>query len=226
MAQQHEGETATRGRGARPWAYRRAARAGSVVAALVLGGAGVAWAEDYFTTHLDPTRLNYRQTVESFHVDRVPDLIRQGRMRDAKAELIYTLERFPNHPRALILLEVVGPLLNDASLAVNYYQNALKNHPQYVVIRTQYGMHLVDLGLVEAGIDQIKQAIDLDDSFALAHAALARAYAKAGQADLAREAASRAAALGHEVQLPEPSTRRSGAADPAKRVGPEETKSR
>jgi Tfp pilus assembly protein PilF len=198
--------------------------AGMALALLVFGAAPGVWAEDYFTTHLDPVRLRYRETVEAFHVDKVPDLIRQGRLKDAAHELTYTLDRFPNHPRALILLEVLGPLVNNPALAVTYYQRALEAHPEYAVIRVQYGLHLIDVGVVDSAIEQIRRAIAQDETLGVAHAALARAYAKKGQMDLARQAAERAIALGHDV--PDVGGGRSPSAEPSGAAVERETKGR
>jgi predicted Zn-dependent protease len=118
-------------------------------------------------------------------------------IRDVK----YTLDRFPNHPKGLMLLGVVARLTNDPSFAVNYYKRALSLFPQYAITHVQYGEYLVSVGLTNEGIGQLKRAIEIDPKLAVAYAGLAKAYAKGGNSELSRQAAKQARELGYTGKI-------------------------
>jgi len=157
---------------------------------------------DYFTADQDPSIMRQLRNVDNYHTDKVMPSVRDGRMNVAIAELRYTLDNFPNHPQALMLMDLVGRLTKEPSLALPYYEKALKLYPQYALTHAQYGTYLVNIGQIEAGIAKLKQAIEIDPKLAVAHAWLAIAYSKNGAPELARQAAERAKGLGYRGKIP------------------------
>jgi tetratricopeptide (TPR) repeat protein len=152
---------------------------------------------DYFADHDFGTK-QYVQLVESAHMNKITEWIRNGRIENALADCKYTLERIPNHPKGLMLAQIVGRLTKNPMLAISYYQRAMKLYPQYALTRAQYGAYLVDEGNLKAGIAELQKAVEMDSKLAFAHAQLAKAYLKAGNTELARQAAGQAKELGYK----------------------------
>ncbi|HXH11222.1 MAG TPA: tetratricopeptide repeat protein [Alphaproteobacteria bacterium] len=168
---------------------------------LVVWGGSVAYAHhgaphDYFTAGQDPGAQQYLSLVETAHTNKAVDWMRKGRLGDAIADLKYTLERFPNHPKGLLLMGVVGGLSSNPALALPYYERALRLFPQYALTHAQYGAYLVELGRTDAGIAKLQHAVEMNPRSAPAYGWLAKAYAKAGKRELAQQAAARARELG------------------------------
>lgn len=160
-------------------------------------GGGASSAIDYFADH-DFGAKQYVQQVELGHMNKIPEWIRNGRMENALADCKYTLDRIPNHPKGLMLAQIVARLAKNPALAISYYQRAMKLYPQYALTRAQYGAYLVDQGNVKVGITELQKAVEQDPKLAFGHAQLAKAYLKTGDTELAREAAGRAKQLGYK----------------------------
>ncbi len=152
---------------------------------------------DYFTAPQEGQAL-YRDTATQHHVDVVPGWLRQGRINDAIADLKYTLERFPNHPKALQYMGLVSKLTNNTEMAIAYYQQALSLYPQYAVTHAQYGQYLLSIGIIDKAIESLKRSIAIEPKSATSYALLAQAYSKQGNSELASEAAARAKELGYK----------------------------
>lgn len=58
-------------------------------------------------------------------------LIREARIGYAIEELNYTLRKFPNHPKALMLMELAAKLNKTPTLAIPYFEKALKFYPEH-----------------------------------------------------------------------------------------------
>src|SRR5262249_27690434 len=123
--------------------------------------------------------------------------IAAGRYQYAIRELIYTLERVVNHPRALQLMGTAGKLAGETNLPIAYFERALKFYPQHAITHAQYGAYLADIGRVDDGIARLKQSVEMDPELAAGYAWLAKAYAKSGQSALADQTAARARELGY-----------------------------
>jgi Tfp pilus assembly protein PilF len=163
---------------------------------------------DYFTANENADTKRMLQQVQQNHLDRswghakgVMGFIADKRYRDAKLDLDYTLGRFPNHPRALMLLEMVAKLNNEPSLPIRYYENALRLYPQYAVTRAQYGNYLVQIKELEPGIARLSEAAQMDPKLVAAHVWLARAYHQVGNFELARESQEKARELGYKGEF-------------------------
>jgi Tfp pilus assembly protein PilF len=97
-------------------------------------------------------------------------------MNDAIEDFKYTLDRFPNHPEALQLMSTVAQITKVPSLANNYFEKAISMFPQYALTRAQYGLFLVSIGKMDAGIEKLKESTEVDSKFAGGYAGLAHAY--------------------------------------------------
>ena len=159
--------------------------------------------QDYYTANFYPEVKGLLNLVERFHLDeKVFSNIRTGYFGPAITDLEYTLEKFPNHPVALQLLGSVARLTNAQTLGIVYYKKALSLYPQYAFTHAQYGSYLVDIGKVEEGIAELKQAIKMDPKLAPAYAWLSKAYYKSGNMELGRQAEQQAKELGYKADMP------------------------
>jgi predicted Zn-dependent protease len=98
----------------------------------------------------------------------------------AQNDLLYTLRKFPNHPRALHMLGELGKATQDYGLPIVHFEKAIKLFPQYAYTHAQYGEYLVEIGAVKAGISELKDAIRIDPNLVLAQAWLDKAYERIG----------------------------------------------
>jgi Tfp pilus assembly protein PilF len=155
---------------------------------------------DYFDP--DPETQRLRKNVEFHHLGE-PFWVnyRAGDLPRALAELDYTLVRFPNHPQALLLVGTVAKLMKRTSVPIGYFERALRLFPQHAVTHAQYGMYLVEIGQVEAGLARLNRALERDPNSALAYAGLALAYHRGGDVVAAREALQKARNLGYKGKL-------------------------
>lgn len=156
---------------------------------------------DYFTADDDPQARRDLNLNNEHHTDRVLKWVREGNIPMALEDVKFTLDKWPNHPRALILMEVIARLTHAPSLPILYYEKAINKYPQYAITHAQYGKYLVEIGQVEAGIAKLQHAIDLDPKLPAAHAWLAEAYYEQGKKQLARKSAEQARALGFQGEL-------------------------
>jgi len=160
-----------------------------------------AQSHDYFTADQDPGIQTYLRIVDANHTEKVLGWVQQGRIGNAIDDLKYTLDRFPNHPKALMLMGSVAKITKKIPLAIAYYEKAIKLFPEYALTQAQYGAYLVDIGNTQAGIGKLKKAIEMDPKLAQAHAWLAKAYYKSGNPELGRQEAGQAAALGYKSKI-------------------------
>jgi predicted Zn-dependent protease len=158
---------------------------------------------DYFAADDDPSTKHYLFLVDNAHTNKVLSSIRSGRLDNAIDDLNYTLNKFVNHPKALLLLGMVARLSRKPSLPLSYYEKAIRLYPQYAFTHAQYGNYLVDTGNVTAGIQRLKRAVELDPTLVAVYVWLAKAYSRNGDAELARGAADKARALGYRGQIPD-----------------------
>jgi len=142
------------------------------------------------------------RNVDKNHTDPAMIAITQKNYKNAIADLDYTLVRFPNHPRALTLLAAVARLADRPTLAIPYYEHALRLYPQYALTHAQYGQYLLQISRRDEAIVQLKAAIELDHKLAVAYAWLSEAYSKSGRPELAQEAAEQARQLGYQAHQP------------------------
>ena len=140
-------------------------------------------------------------SVTKYHVDKAYGWIRDGRLNDAIEDLKYTLDRFPNHPKALQTMGLVSQLTKKPAMASTYYQKALTQYPQYAMTHAQYGQYLLSIGDIDKAIESLKRSIEIDPKLVGSYVLLAHAYSKQGNSELASEAAARAKELGYKGSL-------------------------
>jgi Tfp pilus assembly protein PilF len=155
---------------------------------------------DYFDD-ADPSVAKDKALIQQFHVSRIPDLIRQGNYSAALEDINFGLRYFPNHPTALQLLGVVARLQGKPALAIGFFEKALSLFPQHALTHAQYGAYLVEIGNIKEGIEMLQKAVAIDPKLAAAHVLLSKAYTKAGNMELARQAADQARQLGYQGKI-------------------------
>jgi predicted Zn-dependent protease len=156
--------------------------------------------QDYFTADKSPG--SYLTIVESAHTRTINKWITEGRLDNALGDIKYTLDRFPNHPVSLQQLSVVAQMAKKVAVAVSYFERAIALFPQYALTRAQYGLFLVSTNNVDAGLEHLKQSVEMEPKLPAGYAGLAHAYAKKGDLGPAREAAKKARELGFSGKLP------------------------
>ncbi|MDX2253593.1 MAG: hypothetical protein NW202_14990 [Nitrospira sp.] len=157
---------------------------------------------DFFTAGEDAERLRDLGLNDLYHTNRVVHSIKVGRYDEAIADLKFVLDKWPNHPRALLLIESVGKMTQVPTLPIPYYEKALQMYPQYAITYAQYGKYLVEIDQREKGIEHLKLAIEKDEKLIAAHVWLAEAYIKHGEKQLAKKEAEHARSLGFQGELP------------------------
>lgn len=163
---------------------------------------GVLVNQDYFSAMEYSDVRDLLKLVEQYHLnDRVMRDFASGRYSNVIWDLKYTLDKFPNHPKALQLLVAVAKLTKQPSLPLPYFQNALRLYSQHALTHAQYGAFLVDRGLAVEGIGKLKQAVEMDPKLVAAYVSLARVYYRTGHSDLARESEQRARELGYTGRI-------------------------
>ncbi len=145
----------------------------------------------------------YMRVLESAHVNNVPGQISRGELNAALANIRYTLDRFPNHPRSLQQLSIVAQITKNTALGVSYFEKAVSEFPNYAITHAQFGLYLVSIGNMDGGLEQLNQSISIDPKLPAGYAGLAHAYAKKGDLRRAKEAAQKARELGFTGKLPD-----------------------
>ena len=167
---------------------------------------------DYFAVPGDPfledllSKLNYSHVAAAFRnikqATHAPPQLQAGYFNQAIKECIFTLERFVNHPKALIYLEYTARVLGNQNLPKNYYLRALSLYPTRAFTQAQFGKFLLNIGEVSESVERLKIAVRLDPKLDIAHGWLALAYDMEGNNELANEMAQKAKNLGYKGQLP------------------------
>ena len=159
---------------------------------------------DYFEAIGEPDveggRKQYVRMAEVNHLAKVLPHIAAGHYQYAIDELRFVLHAVPNHPRALMLLQVVATATKNTALGIDHFEKAIRMFPQYAITHAQYGWYLVEMNRMEAGIFKLKQAIEMDAKLMPAYVWLSRAYSKSGNPQLARQTAEQAKELGYKGQ--------------------------
>ncbi len=161
------------------------------------------YVRDYFDHDDEPLAAGQLDMIDNAHTRKAIRWIREGRYRDAIADLHFVLIRWPNHPKALMILMSVSSLSGSPMLPRAYFEKALSLYPQHAITHAQYGKFLVEVGETDAGITKLKYAVEKDPSLTAGYVWLAEAYAKKGDRVRAGEAAKRAKELGYRGDLSE-----------------------
>jgi Tfp pilus assembly protein PilF len=150
---------------------------------------------DYFNPTNDGHLKWLINDIEKHHLKPALYHIAEGDLRRAKIELDYLLARLVNHPHGLALGGLLARTNRDSLWGIANFERALKVYPEYAITHAQYGKFLADLGQVDASIQKLKKALEMDPQLAPAYDWLAAAYLKRGDSELADEIAARAKSL-------------------------------
>lgn len=151
---------------------------------------------DFFTAHEDPEAQRDLVLNDLYHTNRVVHSTKVGRYDEAIADLHFVLDKWTNHPRALLLMENLARVTQAPRLPIPYYEKAIRIYPQYAMTFAQFGKYEVEIGDIEKGIGHLKLAVQKDPKLKAARVWLAEAYEKQGQGELARSEAQEARKLG------------------------------
>jgi Tfp pilus assembly protein PilF len=152
---------------------------------------------DYFTPSPNEQFARMKDSVDQAHLKPAMAFFAQGDLRRTQVDLEYVLARFINHPQALALAVRFAISTKNPTWAAPYFERALSIYPRYAVTHAQYGKYLTEIDRVDAGIAQLKKAIEINSKLVAGYVWLTEAYTKNGNADLAREAAEKARSLGY-----------------------------
>ena len=156
---------------------------------------------DYFNPQNDRHIAWLINDQNKHHLEPAFSDFAKGDMKGAMSALDWLLVRFVNHPEALSLAGIVARATKNLLWAVPHYERALRVYPQYALTHAQYGKFLVDIGSIDAGIEKLKTAVEMDRKLGTAYGWLAAAYSKKGNTALARENAEQARSLGYKGNL-------------------------
>jgi predicted Zn-dependent protease len=152
---------------------------------------------DYFAhTHDSEVRALLRNVEDAHLGKKFWAYYRQGEYHYAIDDVKYVLLLFPNHPKALELMRVIGRLTKKPAMPAPWFQKAVTMFPRHALTRAQFGAYLIEIGEVERAIGELRKATEMDAQLGYAYGHLARAYHKAGDEGAARVAADRAKRLG------------------------------
>src|SRR5215510_1062964 len=104
----------------------------------------------------------FLMNVDTNHLNKVPGHIRGKDPNMGTEDLKYVLKYFPNHVKALMLMNIIAKLTNNPLLPIPYYERAIKFYPQYALTHAQFGAYLVDIGRADLGMTKLKRAIEMD----------------------------------------------------------------
>jgi tetratricopeptide (TPR) repeat protein len=127
--------------------------------------------QDYFTADLYPEVHQTLLLVQSAHMTE--DDIRyfnEGKYSLMIGDMKYTLDKFPNHPRALHIMCEISKKSEDFSTPIRCFEKALKLYPQHAYTHAQYGKYLLDIGSAAAGIQELQEALRIDPDLVNAQA--------------------------------------------------------
>jgi len=140
--------------------------------------------------------------VETYHFGPQVETLQRGMSGSIGGDIGYTLEHFPNHPRALasmarLALRAKKPQAPGAPLSVEcYFQRALAFVPTDAATRALFGAYLLTLRRDAEAVDQLQAALDSQQGNAAAWYNLGLAQARLKHWPAALTAAHKAYGLG------------------------------
>jgi len=155
---------------------------------------------DYRTATPETKRL-----VEGVHFTMDVETLKHGNTGSLGADIAYTLNAFPNHPRALLAMSNLSRRTNSpkpagAKWTIDcYFERAIRYQPDDPSVRLIYGIHLIRTGHKDAARTQLDIAEkNIPDEGGL-HYNLGLAFLDLGDTNRALEHAWRAYALGYDL---------------------------
>lgn len=146
-----------------------------------------AWgSRDYFAISSDVGLQSLIVTVENGHLGSKTNprgfwpVFMRGQNLLAVNELKYVLGVFPNHPRALQLLNMMARKMSDWTIPIAFYEKAIRLFPQHAYTYAQYGAYLVEAGEKVQGMRQLEKALSMNPELLFARAWMDRARRELG----------------------------------------------
>lgn len=121
-----------------------------------------------------------------FHLVQGGDLMRSGRMVEAKEHLEKAFSLKPDNARGQNMLGLVYFKLGLYQRAIDIGQALIKRYPEDVTLRVNLAMIQLKAGELEQAEDSLKAALDLDSDHVNAHRYLGLVTARMGRLDEAR----------------------------------------
>jgi tetratricopeptide (TPR) repeat protein len=156
---------------------------------------------DYRTADRSTIKL-----VEDFHFTPQVERLVHGQTGSIEGDLSYTLRAIPNHHRALLAMANLGiklqkPKLRDSPYSVTcWFERATRFRPDDGSVRVILGYYLGRTGNPSAGIDQLRQAIEMGAESGNAHYNLGLLLFEVKEYDAAAREAKLAASLGFPLE--------------------------
>lgn len=140
--------------------------------------------------------------VENYHFTPNVERLLRGATGQLGADISYTLEHFPNHPRALAAMSRLA--LRDknrkphgARFTVEcYFDRALRFRPDDARVHSLYGAYLLALGQTDAALEKLEEAARLEPANPTAQYNLGLLYLRKKDYDKARASAQKAYEMG------------------------------
>lgn len=153
---------------------------------------------DYY----NPDDARGLHVVENYHFAPQVEALQRGQTGQLGGDIAYTLEHFPNHPRALSAMARLALRLHQqqppgARYEVEcYFQRAMRFVPEDGVVKALYGAYLLTLRRDKEALEQLEAAVAVQPGHAAGwyNLGLARLRMKAYPGAL--EAAHKAYAMG------------------------------
>ncbi|MFD2367903.1 tetratricopeptide repeat protein [Pseudoduganella sp. GCM10020061] len=156
--------------------------------------------------YLNPSDRSKLKVVEQFHFNADVEALRRGQSGSIGGDIGYTLERFPNHHRALsamarLALRDKSPQPRGAAYPVDcYFLRALSMNARDAQVRSTYAAYLLAAKREEEALAQLQAVIEADPENATAHYNLGLLHFKRKDYDRARSHADEAYARGFPLE--------------------------
>lgn len=140
--------------------------------------------------------------VEAYHFGPPVEALQRGMSGSLGGDIAYTLEHFPNHPRALAAMARLGlrlgkPQAPGARHSVEcYFQRAIDFAPRDGAARALFGAYLLSLRRDAEAVEQLQAAVEAQPGHAAAWYNLGLAHVRRKAWPAALAAAHKAYALG------------------------------
>lgn len=156
--------------------------------------------------YLNPADRSKLVVVEQFHFNADVASLRRGQSGSIGSDLDYTLERFPNHHRALAAMARLGlrarsPQPPGASRSIDcYFERALHLNRRDAQVRSTYAAWLLAMQREDDALEQLEAVVEADPENATAHYNLGLLYLKRKNLNKARVHANQAYARGFPLE--------------------------
>jgi tetratricopeptide (TPR) repeat protein len=136
---------------------------------------------------------------DNFHDDELADetdqLIQTGQLNYAIERIQWLMEKVGEMPDLHVRMADILSQAGRTSEAITQYENAIRNHPNYLEATIKLGTHYLRLNRRAPAAEQFNKAVEINDEIVDAYIGLALAQHCAGQADDSHKTLSLASAI-------------------------------